>query len=160
MIPVIPYHIRRSADGHKAELLLKLEGRTSAFIIELSLDQARSLAVEMRGLATDHCAHHHLTSSVLQALSIGVSSVVLKELEQGLVMGALRLDAAAGPLDVEADVAAALGMAIHLGLPIYMEYSQTTAKDGLTAIQGPIDSPAGPRIPDAFLDVIKSLELP
>jgi bifunctional DNase/RNase len=120
MIPLYPYHIRRSRDGQCAELLLKLEGRDSAFIIHLSLEQARLLAVEMRGLATDHCPQHHLTCSVLQALSAGISSVILKGLERGLVMGALRLERETGFVDVEGDVAAVLGMAIHLGLPIFM----------------------------------------
>jgi bifunctional DNase/RNase len=160
MIPVCPYHIRRSRDGQCGELLLKLEGRDSAFIIHLSLEQARLLAVEMRGLATDHCPQHHLTCSVLQALSTGISGVILKGLDRGLVMGTLRLEAETGFIDVEADVAAALGMAIHLGLPIFMEGSHALSQDELVAIQGPADSPSGVQIPDAFLKVIEGLDFP
>jgi bifunctional DNase/RNase len=160
MIPVCPYHIRRSQDGQCGELLLKLEGRDSAFIIHLSLEQARLLAVEMRGLATDHCPQHHLTCSVLQTLSAGISSVILKELEQGLVMGALRLERETGFIDVEGDVAAVLGMAIHLGLPIFMEGSYTLSQDQLVALQGPADSPSGVQIPEAFLKVIEGLDFP
>lgn len=160
MVPVMPYHIRRSADGHKGELLLKLEGRSSAFIIHLSLDQARTLAVEMRGLATDHCAQHHLTCSVLQALRAGISKVILKELDQGLVTGTLRLETESGFLDVEADVAAALSLAIHLGLPIFMDGSYSMSESELAALQGPADSPSGVHIPEAFLEFIEGLDLP
>jgi bifunctional DNase/RNase len=150
MIPVCPYHIRRSRDGQCGELLLKLEGRDSAFIIHLSLEQARLLAVEMRGLATDHCPQHHLTYSVLQAFSAGISGIILKELDRGLVMGTLRLEAETGFIDVEADVAAALGMAIHLGLPIFMEGSHALAQDELVAIQGQPTRPPGSRFPMLF----------
>lgn len=160
MVPVMPYHIRRSSDGHKGELLLKLEGCNSAFIIHLSLDQARALAVEMRGLATDHCAQHHLTCAVLQALRSGISKVVLKELNRGLVMGTLRLETASGFLDVEADVAAALSLAIHLGLPIFMDGSYHRPPDELVALEGPAEAPSGVHIPEAFLEVIEGLELP
>jgi bifunctional DNase/RNase len=160
MVPVVPYHIRRSADGQNGELLLKLEDRSSAFIIHLSLNQARTLAIEMRGLATDHCSQHHLTCAVLQALRAGISSVILRELSQGLVMGALRLDMETGFLDVEADVAAALGMAIHLGLPIFMEGGDSLSQNELVATQGPADSPSGVHIPEVFLKVIEGLELP
>jgi bifunctional DNase/RNase len=160
MIPVCPYHIRRSRDGQCGELLLKLEGRDSAFIIHLSLEQARLLAVEMRGLATDHCPQHHLTCSALQALGAGISRAILKELDRGLVMGALRLETETGFTDVEADVAAVLGMAIHLGLPIFMEGSYTLSQDELAAIQGPADSPSGVQIPEVFLKAIEGLDFP
>ena len=160
MVPVIPYHIRRGADGEKAELLLKLEGRSSAYIIHLSLEQARTLAIEMRGLATEHCAQHHLTCSVLQALRAGISRVVLKELNRGLVMGVLRLEMETGLLDVEADVAAVLGMAIHLGLPIFMDGANSLSEDGLVANQVPADAPSGVHIPEAFLKVIEELDFP
>jgi bifunctional DNase/RNase len=160
MVPVVPYHIRRSADGQNGELLLKLENRSSAFIIHLSLDQARTLAIEMRGLATDHCSQHHLTCAVLQSLKAGISSVILRELSQGLVIGALRLDIETGYLDVEADVAAALGMAIHLGLPIFMESSDGLSQDELVATQEPGASPSGVHIPEVFLKVIEGLDLP
>jgi bifunctional DNase/RNase len=160
MVPVVPYHIRRSADGQNGELLLKLEDRSSAFIIHLSLDQARTLAIEMRGLATDHCPQHHLTCSVLQSLRAGISSVILRELSQGLVMGALRLDMETGYLDVEADVAAALGMAIHLGIPIFMEAGDSLSQNELMATQEMSDAPSGVHIPEVFLKVIEGLDLP
>jgi bifunctional DNase/RNase len=159
MIPVMPYHIRRSADGHKGELLLKLEGRSSAYIIQLSLEQARTLAVETQGLATDHCALHHLTCSVLQILCAGVSKVILKELDRGLVMGTLRLEVETGFLDVEADVAAAPSLAIHLGLPIFMEGDQVLSQEKQAVVPWPVDPPAGSQIPYAFLDLIKNLDL-
>jgi hypothetical protein len=97
---------------------------------------------------------------VLQTLSAGISSVILKELEQGLVMGALRLERETGFIDVEGDVAAVLGMAIHLGLPIFMEGSYTLSRDQLVALQGPADSPSGVQIPEAFLKVIEGLDFP
>ena len=160
MVPVVPYHIRRTADGHNGELLLKLEDRSSAFIIHLSLEQSRTLAIEMRGLATDHCAQHHLTCAVLQALKAGISRVILRELNRGLVMGTLRLEVETGFLDVETDVAAALSLAIHLGLPIFMESSDFLSRNELVATQEPADAPSGVHIPDVFLKAMEGLAWP
>jgi hypothetical protein len=97
---------------------------------------------------------------VLQALHTGVSKIVLKELNQGLVMGALRLEVATGFLDVEADVAAALSLAIHLGLPIFMDGSYGVSESELVALEGPADSPSGVHIPKAFLKVFEELDFP
>jgi bifunctional DNase/RNase len=160
MVPVFPYHIRRSEDGQGGELLLRLRSEKSAFIVHLSLEQARTLAVEMRGLATDHCIHHHLTCSVLQSLGAGISSVIVKGLDRGSVTGALRLETETGSVDVDSDVAAALGMAIHLGLPIFMEGNYSRSQDQPAAIPEPVDSAPRVQIPEAFLEVIKGLDFP
>ena len=81
MTPVYPYLVRRSADGRCGELLLRLKINRGALIIKVSLEQARALAVEMRGLATDHCPDHHLTRLVAEALDAKVSQVIIKLLE-------------------------------------------------------------------------------
>ena len=122
MTPVYPYQIRRSEDGGRGELLLQLKDRKSAYVVQLSLEQARVLAVEMRGLATDHCPLHHLTLQVARALDASISHVVLHRRGDGdEVGGILRLVGGDGMLDVPADPAAALALAIHLGLPIFMD---------------------------------------
>jgi hypothetical protein len=143
MIQGFPYHIRRSADGYTGELLLRLGQGKTALIVHLSLEQARRMAVEMRGLATDH-----------------VTMVILKGLSRSQVIDSLRLETETDSIDIDADVAAALGMAIHLGLPISMEGSHTLSQDELAAIQGPVDSLSGAQVPDAFLKVIEGLDFP
>lgn len=122
MTPVYPFQIRRSEDGGRGELLLQLKDRQSAYVVQLSLEQARTLAVEMRGLATDHCPLHHLTLQVARALDASISYVVLQGRGGGgEVGGLLRLACGDGMRDVPADPAAALALAIHLGLPIFMD---------------------------------------
>ena len=49
--------------------------------MQLPLEQARVLAVEMRGLGTDHCAHHHLAVIVAEALGGKVSHIILNVLD-------------------------------------------------------------------------------
>jgi bifunctional DNase/RNase len=160
MIQVFPYHIRRSADGYSGELLLRLGQGKTALIVHLSLEQARRMAIEMRGLATDHYPNYHLAFSIAQALGAKVTMVILKGLSRSQVISSLRLETETDSIDIDADVAAALGMAIHLGLPISMEGSHTLSQDELAAIQGPVDSLSGIQIPDAFLKVIESLDFP
>jgi hypothetical protein len=86
--------------------------------------------------------------------------VILKGLSRSEVIGSLRLETETDSIDIDADVAAVLGMAIHLGLPISMEGSHTLSQDELAAIQGPVDSLSGIQIPDAFLKVIEGLDFP
>jgi bifunctional DNase/RNase len=160
MIQVFPYQIRRSEDGHSGELLLRLGQGTKALIIHLSLEQARRMAVEMRGLATDHYPNYHLSLSIAQALETRITTVILKMLSKDQVISSLRLKTGTGPVDIDADVATALGMAIHLGLPILMERSHILSQNELAAIQELVDSPSSIRIPDAFLKVIEGLDFP
>jgi bifunctional DNase/RNase len=160
MIQVFPYQIRRSADGCSGELLLRLGQGKTALIVHLALEQARRMAIEMQGLATDHYPNYHLAFSIAQALGAKVTMVILKGLSRSQVISSLRLETETDSIDIDADVAAALGMAIHLGLPISMEGSPTLSQDELAAIQGPVDSLSGTQIPDAFLKVIEGLDFP
>ena len=122
MTPVFPYLIRRSEDGWRGELLLRLRNGKSAYVVHLSLEQARILAVEMRGLATDHCPLHHLAVRVAEGLNAKISHIVIRRRGEGDdVIGALRLVAANGMQTVQVDAAAGLAMAIHMGIPIFMD---------------------------------------
>jgi hypothetical protein len=160
MIQVFPYHIRRSENGHSGELLLRLGQGKTALIIHLSLEQARRMAVEMPGLASDHYPNYHLELSIAQVLEAGITMVILKMLSRDQVVGSLRLEAGTGPtVDVDADVAVALGMAIHLGLPIFMESDQVPSQERQATASCSADHPAGSQIPDAFLEVIENLDL-
>ncbi len=161
MVPVFPYQIRRAEDGWRGELLLRLRDGRSAYVVHLSLEQARVLAVEMRGLATDHCPQHHLALKVAQALGGQVSHIVLKALDDnGSVSGILRLTTPEGMRDVHVDTAAALAMAIHVGMPIFMDGEFTPADGNLEVVKEPGETPLGPQIPPAFRDLIEQLDLP
>ena len=78
MQPVFPYLVRRSEDGGRGELLLRLKGGKSAYIFHLSLEQARALAVEMRGLASNLCPQHHMTVMLAQSLGGTISHLVIR----------------------------------------------------------------------------------
>ena len=182
MTPVFPYLIRRSEDGWRGELLLRLRNGKSAYVVHLSLEQARILAVEMRGLASDHCPLHHLAVRVAEGLHAKISHVVIKRSGEGdEVVGILRLVTAAGLHNIQVDVAAGLATAIHMGIPIFMdgEFSPAEPKrDGHTHdVCGPRTDPAldmdmpneresenepGDKtpIPQAFQEFIEGLTMP
>lgn len=122
MTPVFPYLIRRSEDGWRGELLLRLRNGKSAYVVHLSLEQARILAVEMRGLATDHCPLHHLAVRIAEGLNAKISHIVIQRAGEGDdVIGLLRLVAGTEMRSIRVDAAAALAMAIHMGIPIFMD---------------------------------------
>lgn len=130
MTPVFPYLIRRSEDGWRGDLLLRLRNGKSAYVIHLSLEQARILAVEMRGLATDHCPLHHLAVRVAEGLNAKISHIVIRRFGEGDdVIGVLCLATASGLHSIQVDAAAGLAIAIHMGIPIFMdgEFSQAEA---------------------------------
>ena len=131
MTPVFPYLIRRSEDGWRGELLLRLRNGKSAYVVHLSLEQARILAVEMRGLATDHCPLHHLAVRVAEGLNAKISHIVIKRFGEGDdVIGVLRLVTATGMHSIQVDAAAGLAMAIHMGIPIFMDGEFSPAESG------------------------------
>ena len=161
MTPVFPYLVRRSEDGRAGELLLRLKEGKSVFVVHLSMEQARILAVEMRGLATDHCPQHHLALLLARSLGANISHVVIQRVgPDDEVLGVLRLVTANGLRSVNVDAAAGLAMAIHIGLPIFMD-------GDLNPIDGPfqkgseiVEPTTAAKIPQAFRDVIEGLEMP
>ena len=181
MTPVFPYLIRRSEDGWRGELLLRLRNGKSAYVVHLSLEQARILAVEMRGLATDHCPLHHLAVRVAEGLNAKISHIVIRRVgKSDDVIGDLRLVAATGMQSVQVDAAAGLAMAIHMGIPIFMDGEFSPAEpDNSQHIhdlheheaagrsdQDPVDDNAEVEsgvvtpIPRVFQDLIEGLGMP
>ena len=161
MTPVFPYLVRRSEDGWRGELLLRLKRGKSAYIVNLSLEQARMLAVEMRGLATSSCPQHHLALQLARAMDADISHIVLKLVDPtGGIMGVMRLVTDNGTRDVNTDPAAALAMAIHMGLPIFMDGDFSPTDGKLRAVQGLTEAPAVSSIPQVFRDVIDELDFP
>ena len=82
MIPVVPYQVRRAEHGWRGQLLLRLRHGNQAYIVELPMEQARQLAVEMRGLASDHCPLHHLSLQLAQSLGARVSHIIVQRNEE------------------------------------------------------------------------------
>ena len=160
MTPVFPYQVRRSEDGWGGELLLRLKKGKSAYVVQLSLEQARMLAVEMSGLATSHCPQHHLALLLAKSLGGHISHVILKLLDPtGGVLGILRVVTGGQMHDVNVDAAAALAMAIHLGLPIFMDGDSGPGDGRLRAIQGLTEGPSLAAIPQAFRDAFDDTDL-
>ena len=172
MTPVFPYLIRRSQDGWRGELLLRLRNGKSAYVVHLSLDQARMLAVEMRGLASDHCPLHHTAVRIAECLNARISHIIIKRLgASDEVAGLMRLVTANGMHSAYVDAAAGLAIAIHMGLPVFMdgEFSPAEtppdihqhAADAGLPIPEYMEAPRGATpIPPAFHEVIEGLKMP
>ena len=160
MVPVYPYHIRRSNSGDGGEMLLRLEDRKTAMVLQLTMDQSRMLAVEMRGLATDHCSRHHLILAVTKSLGAELTMVMIKGVGYGKVSGSLRLECEDRRRDVNVDVAAALAMALHLGMPTYVDRLALLREDQLEPEASTPDAHRFLPIPEAFHEVIENLDLP
>ena len=181
MTPVFPYLIRRSEDGWRGELLLRLRNGKSAYVVHLSLEQARILAVEMRGLATDHCPLHHLAVRIAEGLNAKISHIVIRRVGEGDdVIGVLRLVTANGMHSIQVDAAAGLATAIHMGIPIFMDGEFSPAERGSEEHvhdahkHDPLALPDGATlddtereesgvatpIPRVFQDLIDGLEMP
>ena len=86
--------------------------------------------------------------------------VAIKGVGHGQVTGSLRLECPDRKLDVNVDVAAALAIAMHLGLPIYMERLALFREDMLEPVAATSDTHSPVSIPEAFRDLIENLELP
>ena len=141
--------------------MLSLQDRKSAVVLQLSMVQARMLAVELRGLATDHCSLHHLVLAVSKALGGDVAGVLIKGVDLGQVTGAVRLehqDRIRIRVDVSVDVAAALAIALHLGLPIFLDSMHLLREDRLEPIAASNEPSTLAPLPEAFREVIESLD--
>ena len=159
MKPVFPYLVRRSEDGARGELLLRLKDEKSAYIFHLPLEQARTLAVEMRGLSSHLCPQHHMTVTLVQSMGGDVSHLVIRLTgSEDAAVGEMRMLTPQGLRSVTVDPAAGLSLAIHMGLPIFMD-GEFALADGLPGPQPSTrQEPLG--LPKVFQELIDGLELP
>ena len=161
MKPVFPYLVRRSEDGGRGELLLRLKGGKSAYIFHLSLEQARALAVEMRGLASNLCPQHHMTVTLAQSLGGTISHLVIRYVgSNNEVAGEIRMLTKNGFHSATVDPAAGLALAIHMGLPIFMDGDFALEDSTSEKRSGEQLPPSPSAVPKAFLDLIEGLDLP
>ncbi len=160
MTPVFPFLVRRTESGCGGELLLRLKDGRSAYVVHLPLEQARMLAVEMRGLATDHCQQHHMAMRIAQTLGADLVHVVIKNFDQPEeVQGVLRLTTPEGLKEVHVDAAAGLALAMHLGLPIFMDGKFSPADDP-TPTPNVSRAAEIPLIPKAFRELLEDMHMP
>ena len=74
-------------------------------------------------------------------------------------MGAVRLENEIGVLDVAADLPSVLGLAIHLGLPIFLDAESPEPRTALPVVDIPEDSLGAGSIPPVFLKAIEDLDI-
>ena len=135
----------------------------------------------MRRLATDNCPLHHMAIRIAEGLNAQVSHVVVRRMGPGdEVTGVLRIVTATGLQTVTVDAAAGLTLAIHMGIPIFMDGEFSAAEpDSARRFQEVHDPqidedlnfptseanaehpPSVPTpIPPAFQELIEGLKLP
>ena len=158
MLRVNPFRVLRDDHTGRAKLLLRLQGSNKCFFITLSMEQARYISSEMNGLATDHCSHHRILDALADAFHAILVSVNLREVGNGCVAGAIRVESGARTIEVDVDVAVGLSIAIHQGIPVYLSGAHLLPKDGLNAAQPPAEPLDPPQIPAAFREVIEGLD--
>ncbi len=127
---------------------MRLRDSDSACVVQISLEQARMLAVEMRGLATDHCPLHHLAMRVVDGLHARIDHIVIQQTEDDEdVTTLVALTTDTGRLAIPVDTAAGLSLAIHVGLPIFMEGEFPAVDPEWRArSESSVDKRAGPKV--------------
>ncbi len=146
-------------------MLPRFKDARSVYVVQLPLEQARMLAVDMRGLASDHCRLHHRALRLAQALGAELNHVVIKNSHRTEeVVGTLIFATPDGQkeVDVDVDAAASLAMTVHLGIPIYIGNFTSTEGLGLTQNVKPDVAPVveQPQIPKAFRQLLEDLHMP
>jgi hypothetical protein len=96
--------------------------------------------------------------AVSKALGGDVAGVLIKGVDLGQVTGAVRLEHQDRILDVSVDVAAALAIALHLGLPIFLYSMHLLREDRLEPIAASNEPSTLAPLPNAFREVIESLD--
>ena len=159
MTLVHPYRLQMSKRANSAELLLQLLDRKSCITLSLSMEQARSLAAEMHGLSTDRCSHHDIVTSIAASFGATIASVVLREVGDGLVIGALRLETESRVVEVDTDMAAVLSIAVHRGIPVFAPWKCFVSNEKFSGNLCQKEVSTVTEIPTAFHEVIRNLDL-
>tara|TARA_B100001123_G_scaffold1156_1_gene1608 strand:+ start:278 stop:610 length:333 start_codon:yes stop_codon:yes gene_type:complete len=102
-----------------------------------------------------------MTIHLAQSLGAQISHIILQSHERfGEVKSVVCLDTSSGPIDVDVEPTAALSMALHMGLPIFMDGEFPQTDEG---ILGPVQKPdtestAQTPIPEAFREAIEGID--
>lgn len=163
MIQVAPRRVQLSKDGQTGKLLLKATGSDRACQLAISVAQAQEVSLELNRLASDRCGDHHIPMAVAQAFGARLARLILQETRPGAFIAYLELAGreAGDPsrLSVQADVVAGVSLAIHHGLPIFLEPCPGGVMRSVDQIDAGAATPEDRRveIPKAFKELIESI---
>ncbi|MFW6174564.1 MAG: hypothetical protein ACOC5K_02195 [Chloroflexota bacterium] len=162
MVRVVPIRVSRRPESAAVEVLLECAGGDGGREISMSPDRGRQLAMELHGMAYEQCSAHHLAQAVAGAFDSCISSAIISEPFPGTFKARMQLTGPGGERSEtgEVDVAAALAIAVHLNLPMYLHSERLPEpEEGEEApAERPSDGSSG--IPRAFLEALEDPEEP
>ena len=129
MIKVIPGEFSFNAADQSTDLTFSNNETGKKFKLSFPLETAKKIELEIRGLSSDRCGEHHLVTAVACASGMRIASLILSMVKEGWIAARLRLEpqasskfhASSNPTYVSTDVAAAIAIAIHISLPIFID---------------------------------------
>ena len=133
MIKVIPGEFSFNAADQSTDLIFSNNETGKKFKLSFPLETAKKIELEIRGLSSDRCGEHHLVTAVACASGMRIASLILSMVKEGWIAARLRLEpqtdsgfyVSSNPTYVSTDVAAAIALAIHISLPIFIDENPT-----------------------------------
>ena len=129
MIKVIPDKFSFNATDQTTDLIFSSNESEKKFKLSFPLETAQKIELEIRGLSSNRCGEHHLVTAVACASGMRITGLILSMVKEGWIAARLRLKPQTGsgfyvssnPAFVSTDVAAAIAIAIHISLPIFID---------------------------------------
>ena len=133
MIQVIPGEFSFNGTDQSTDLIFSNNETGKKFKLSFPLETAKKIELEIRGLSSDRCGEHHLVTAVACASGMRITGLILSMVKEGWIAARLRLKPQTGsgfyvssnPAYVSTDVAAAITLAIHISLPIFIDENPT-----------------------------------
>ena len=133
MIEVIPGEFSFNETDKSTDLVFSSKNAEKKFKLSFPLETAQKIELEIRGLSSDRCGDHHLVTAVACGSGMRITSLILSMVKEGWIAARLRLEPKTGsgfyvssnPTYVSTDVAAAIALAIHISLPIFIDENGT-----------------------------------
>ncbi len=133
MIKVVPGKFLFNATNQSTDLVFSSNEEGQKFKLSFPLKTAQKIELEIRGLSSDRCGEHHLVTAVACASGMRIASLILSMVKEGWIAARLRLEpqtdsgsyVSSNPTYVSTDVAAAIALAIHISLPIFIDENPT-----------------------------------
>ena len=174
MIKVVSGDFSFNETDASTDLLFLNNETDTKFKLSFPLEVAKKIELEIRGLSSDRCGEHHLVTAVACASGMRISSLILSMVKQGWIAARLRLEPqsdsgsqlSSKPTYVSTDVAAAIALAIHISLPIFIDENcnevETSHSHNHQDIHGKRergDDDKSVELPEIFRKAIDEIEL-
>lgn len=126
--------------------------------------EADAITIQLQGVQVARPLTHDLLNSLIKALDVNVSHIVVNDLRNNTFFAQISVNADGRELQIDARPSDAIALAVRAGVPIYvaeqvMEQASIVPEEDIGESEEEVSAPGEGEELDAFRDFVNTLDL-